>query len=452
MRTAIGLATATAAAALLLAGHAAAQDRPFAGTTIHVGTLFNAPSNNMLEFLDRFEAETGIKVTVEQMAAGDLLTKATVESVGQTGYFDIVRLSPNSLAAFAEPGWILPLNDLIAQTGFDKDDIFASSFEALAMLPDDERIWGLPQDANVALFAYRTDLFADPEEQAAFKARYGYDLVPPETTDQWLDVAEFFTRDTNGDGEIDLYGFGFAAKEPGPAHIWAIIPLWTFGGEVIDEATIEVELDSPEAVAAFEWALELQKFQPPGVLAWEQYDQFTPMAEGRLATSLQFFAVAAELLDPEKAPYHDRIAFIPVPRQEGNPRGYATGKAHFSGGALSLHAHSRNPEAAWAFMSWMLGEEMAGEYALAGTLTPRKSVMEDPAVVGSNPAFGSILPVFLDSLEHVAKGRPKLPESTALLNQLGHAWHEMVAGNKTPAVALADAQANMERILKDAGY
>lgn len=437
--------------ALALAAPAAA-DQPFAGTTITVGTLHNAPSNNMLPFLEQFAAETGIEVVVEQLAAGDLLTKATIESVGETGYFDVLRISPNWIATFAEPGWIVPLDDRLAESAVDLDDIIPSAFEALAKLPGDERIWALPQDANVALFAYRTDLFADPAEQAAFKERYGYDLIPPETTDQWRDVAEFFTRDTDGDGEPDLHGFGFAQKAPGPASIWAVIPLWTFGAELLDETTYTVELDSPEALAAFEWALSLQPFQPRGVLAWEQYDQFTPMAEGRLATSLQFFAVAPDLLNPEKSAFHDKIAFKTVPAAPGNPRGYTTGKAHYSGGAMALHAHSRNPDAAWAFMEWMLGREMADDYALAGTLTPRVSVLENDAVLDADPSFRQILPAFLESLEHVAKGRPMLPESSALMNPVGNAWQEAATGTKTPAQALADAQAEMERILKDAGY
>ena len=428
------------------------DDKPFDGVQITVGALHNAPSNSMLGFLDEFEAETGIKVVVEQLAAGDLLTKATIESVGRTGYFDIIRVSPNWIPTFAEPGWIVPLDELIATSGFNINDIIPSALSALAQLPGDDRIWALPQDANVAFFAYRTDLFGDPDEQDAFRERYGYDLIPPETTDQWLDVAEFFTRDTNGDGEIDLHGFGFAQKAPGPASIWSIIPLWTFGAELIDETGPTVLLNSPEAIAAFEWALELQPFQPGGVLAWEQYDQFTPMAQGRLATSLQFFAVAPDLLDPQKSDYHDRIAFKTIPMRPNNPKGYETGKAHYSGGSLVLHADSRNPEAAWTFMSWMLGKEMADDYALAGTLTPRFSVLENDTVLDSNPAFRQILPPFLESLSNVAKPRPMLPESSALLAPVGNAWHEAVTGNKSAEVAIADAHAEMEKILKDAGY
>ena len=33
-----------------------------------------------------------------------------------------------------------------------------------------------------------------PAEKAAFKAKYGKDLMPPETWNDWLQIGEFFTR------------------------------------------------------------------------------------------------------------------------------------------------------------------------------------------------------------------------------------------------------------------
>ena len=40
---------------------------------------------------------------------------------------------------------------------------------------------------------YRKDLFENKDEQAAFKAKFGYDLAPPKTWAQYKDIAEFFT-------------------------------------------------------------------------------------------------------------------------------------------------------------------------------------------------------------------------------------------------------------------
>jgi ABC-type glycerol-3-phosphate transport system substrate-binding protein len=58
----------------------------------------------------------------------------------------------------------------------------------------------MPVWANAEVLFYRTDLFQDPKEQAAFKAKYGAELAVPTTWQQFNDVAQFFTRGTS------LYG------------------------------------------------------------------------------------------------------------------------------------------------------------------------------------------------------------------------------------------------------
>jgi multiple sugar transport system substrate-binding protein len=52
----------------------------------------------------------------------------------------------------------------------------------------------LPFHANVQIGYYRKNLFEDPQEQAAFKAKYGYELAAPKTMQEVEDIATFFTR------------------------------------------------------------------------------------------------------------------------------------------------------------------------------------------------------------------------------------------------------------------
>lgn len=45
---------------------------------------------------------------------------------------------------------------------------------------------------------YRKDLFEDPREMEALRAKYGYELSAPENWRQYRDIAEFFTRPGKG--------------------------------------------------------------------------------------------------------------------------------------------------------------------------------------------------------------------------------------------------------------
>src|SRR4029453_2978126 len=103
------------------------------------------------------------------------------------------------LPAFA-PG-LAPLDDLF--TSDVKDDLFGG---LVSESQGDDTFVGMPVWTNSEILFYRTDLFEDPKNMADFEAKYGYPLAAPTTWDEYRDVAEFFTRDTDGDGTIDLYG------------------------------------------------------------------------------------------------------------------------------------------------------------------------------------------------------------------------------------------------------
>lgn len=84
---------------------------------------------------------------------------------------------------------------------------------------------------------------------------------------------------------------------------------------------------------------------------------------------------------------HDKIAFKTVPAALGAGHGAARAQPQPRRG-LGLRGVD-------AGMEWMLGREMADDYALAGTLTPRISVLENDAVRDADPAFRQILNCFL---------------------------------------------------------
>ena len=90
----------------------------------------------------------------------------------------------------------------------------------------DEKIYGVLFDADAQALYYRKDVFAKKENQAKFKAKYGYDLpIPPKTTKEYHDVADFFTGwDWNGDGQND-WGIPLHAKvnEQGFFHFLTLV-------------------------------------------------------------------------------------------------------------------------------------------------------------------------------------------------------------------------------------
>ncbi|UCB46818.1 MAG: extracellular solute-binding protein [Spirochaetota bacterium] len=105
------------------------------------------------------------------------------------------------------PRWMgdcgIYFTDLSKLGDFKKDfqvDQIVSGFREPYMLYKGKWI-GVPFDGDTLVLIYRRDYMEDPKEKAAFKAKYGYELAPPKTGDQYNDIAEFFTRP-----DEDFYG------------------------------------------------------------------------------------------------------------------------------------------------------------------------------------------------------------------------------------------------------
>ncbi|NTA13986.1 ABC transporter substrate-binding protein [Agrobacterium tumefaciens] len=148
---------------------------------------------------EKFAAETGIEVKFTVVPYQGVFDKFSAEIASGASAFDVVTIDVVWNAKFASH-----VEDLSA--------LFTDAVRAdlppvlLADAKVGDRLIGMPAWANTEIVFYRKDLFEEAGEKEAFQARYGYPLAPPETWQQWRDIAKFFTRDTDGDGKTDFWG------------------------------------------------------------------------------------------------------------------------------------------------------------------------------------------------------------------------------------------------------
>jgi ABC-type glycerol-3-phosphate transport system substrate-binding protein len=191
---------ASALALMLAAGPSLAAD------TINV--LVEAGGESLQKSIaEQFTKDTGITVNFVVVPYAGVFDKLSAEFAAGTSNYDVATIDVIWMAKFADLAE--PLDALF--TDQVKGDL------APALLADSQvngKRVGMPAWANAEILFYRTDLFADPQQQAAFKAKYGYDLAPPTTWQQFEDTAVFFTQDTNGDGKPDLYGTDVIGVNP----------------------------------------------------------------------------------------------------------------------------------------------------------------------------------------------------------------------------------------------
>lgn len=96
--------------------------------------------------------------------------------------------------------------------------------------------YGIPWEADAMGFAYRKDWFSDPANQKAFMARYHHPLAVPQSMDQIVEIADFFTNPAKGRYGIAVHeqpGYDAASET---FNSWC----WNYGGDLWDPITGQI--------------------------------------------------------------------------------------------------------------------------------------------------------------------------------------------------------------------
>ncbi len=253
--------------------------------------VFGDQGHNLVpfEWIEEEAAEMGIELEVIGVPFTAVYEKLKTEFVGGTGAYDLVVFYPSYLGEFAEFGYLQPLDKFFGNYDPDIDDIVPAYKDLYCSYAGD--IYALPYDGDVLNFYYRRDLFDDAAEKAAFQAAYGRTLEVPETWDEALEVAEFFTRSA-GESlmgkplDQDMYGFSFLGTR-GFAYGWWLNIFGAMGGAYFDR-NMNPQINSQAGIDALNMLAELKRFSPPDVMNMGYEELKNAFLHGQLATMVQW--------------------------------------------------------------------------------------------------------------------------------------------------------------------
>ncbi|GIL13035.1 MAG: ABC transporter substrate-binding protein [Chloroflexota bacterium] len=353
-----------AVALALLALPALAQDAPprlnvvdydlcgdFGGVTV---TVVGDAGHNLAPYhfwADDFAA-MGINIEIVEVPFADVYQVLKTEFVAGSGAFDVVTFYPSFIGDFAGNGYLLPLDDLMAREPASVWDPIMD--DVLVPFRELYNKWGgqtyaLTIDGDVLVMMYRADLFSNEDEKAAFMEQYGRELRPPETWSEWLEVAEFFTRDAGETlaGEVLTQPFYGTAEfgRRGFSYAWYLNRAASNGVMLFDEQ-MNPGINSPEAVAALQNMIDTLKFAPPDVLNFGYDELRDAFIGGQLAMVVQWTDVPKKAADPSISRIAGKVGVGRVP-------GFEVGGevAHRSmmpvGRVVGVAADSDVPEAAY---------------------------------------------------------------------------------------------------------
>jgi len=257
-------------------------------------------------FLQPWLQETGNKLERGVFGQQELTDKIMQAVATRTHLADVCQFPSNARGEVIGAGAILPVSEtLLDKINFD-EDVLPTIKRTVSW---EGKVYLLPYDGDIHYYAFRKDLFADPENNANFRAKYGYDLDPKDgakTWEEWRNIGEFFTGwDWNKNGKEDDFGLSCMTKR-GDTAWWGFNSRVTAYGKhpddpgyFLDIETGEARVNSPAFVRALtEWVEENQKWAPPGGTNFTYPDSSNAMNGGRVAQTYNWDAVAGSV-NPE---------------------------------------------------------------------------------------------------------------------------------------------------------
>jgi multiple sugar transport system substrate-binding protein len=402
--------------------------------TLHI-LMESVPDTRFVEeVLPEFTAQTGIEVELEVVNYAEMHTKLVPQLVAPTGSYDVIVVDFYWVGEFTKAGWLQPLDERIAQDGFDTSVYFDSLMNLVGQV--DGVTYMLPFYNYAMGLTYRKDLLDDPAEQAAFKEKYGMDLRVPQTWDEYLKQVEFFTRDTDGDGQVDFYGVVNQALRPDPIAMEWSNYLYAHGGRYYDEATWQPTLDTPEAIAALEdYKNNLNQYGPVGAASFGFDEAFNVAAQGKAYSYITYNMFRTAYDDPSQSAVVGKMEIAAVPN--GGLNG-AWGWA--------IPNSSPNPDAAWTFLKWVESPEIAKKRAMLGGSPTRSDVFDDAEL---NDKF--VYYPALKNLLETSRNFPVFTYTPQFVEVLGRELSLAVTGEKTSEEALQTVNEEFATMLEQDG-
>jgi len=363
--------------------------KPWKGETLRFIGESLPPLEALANVKSEFEKITGVKVEIEQYGQAEVIEKTMADFVGKTQVYDMILSPHRQLGTYVKNDWLLPLDQFMKNEKL-KDPSFDVAGGAIL----DDRYWhevswydgqayGLPFHFISMYLWYRYDIFEHPDEQAAFKAKYGYELPsPPVNMKEFYDTAAFFTR-KKGErlaGQTlkqDMYGVTLMGKRHVSTWYDYLNILYAFGGKDIDSKSGfeygKITINSPEAVKAMEFYKSMAKFCPPGLLSAGWDESQAAMQQDIAVMGLEWDDAVGAVENPKESMVAGKIAYSGVPIETSKI-------CQIEGWNYHIPKLSKKPELAWLFVQWAMATQVQKEQMARGGQSAIRAVYNDPEV------------------------------------------------------------------------
>jgi sorbitol/mannitol transport system substrate-binding protein len=438
-----------AAVALVLAAFVGAAAGHRTATTITIATVNNPDMIVMEGLTSNFTKKYGIKVKYVTLPENTLRQKVTSDVATGGGQFDIATVGTYDVPIWAKNKWIVSLQPYFAKGGtakaYDLSDVIPKVRLGLSYK---NQLYALPFYGESSMTYYNKKLFAD----AGLK-------MPLHPT--WDQVQSFAAKLNNP--SKNQYGICLRAL-PGWGEFGAPLTtvVNTFGGRWFNMSWEPQLTSKPFEDAANFYVNLIKQYGEPGATSSGFTECETAMAQGKTAMWVDATVAAGQLTDPSKSQVANDIGFAYAPTKV-TPLG-----SHWLWAwSLAVEASSKNKDAAFKFLTWATSKDyiklVAGKNGWAAVPPgTRISTYKNPSY---KKAAGAFAPIVLNSMltadpthatllkvPYVGVQFVGIPEFQNIGTLVTQNLAGAVAGSTSVSSALQISQAQVARIMKQAGY
>lgn len=442
---------------------------PYKGVTIRGVTESSPPSLYIREVLaPQFEELTGIRVDVETTSWDQMFDKAIKDMEAGTGIYDMAYIEQDIIYSYLARDFLTNLTEFLeANPKLKAPSYDEANFTTFANYFKDAKgdLYGVPMEAFLKIYLYRTDLFNNADIQAAFKEKAGRDLVPAKTHAEYAEIAQFFT-DYGKENDMELWGTT-AQAHTGHVASWyeyyeSVAPtfgVYNWGIDADNNYAASVAnggtMNGPEAVKAMEWWLSMRDIAPPESPASTWTEVGTTFGAGRAAQGLVYGENAGWIAaDKNKSLVVGNVGVALPPLADGVMAAAEAGNGYigyYDGGAFGMPHSSKNKEATALFLQFIGQNDVQPDWAVAAPRVTNTATYDDPKVVAFNKELGGYYDLIREK-GYLFAGAPPYPFHAQVREATAPIFYQILTGDLGVQDGLDQMAAAAEATLTELGY
>jgi len=394
--------------------------------------IVSGDTGNGLAFLrselDKFEQETGNKVTIVPMPSS---------TTDQFGQYKLWLAAGNSDIDVYQTDviWAPQLADQFLDLSEAAKDVVADHFPSIIESQTvNGKLVALPAFTDAPALYYRKDLLE----------KYGKSV--PKTWAELAATAKEIQDKEREAGNKDMNGFVFQGNAYEGLTCDALEWVKSFGGGQIVEPDGSISINNPQAVAALEAAKSwVGSIAPEGVLSYQEEEARGVWQLGN-AVFMRNWPYAYQLGNGDDSAVKGKFDVAPLPMGDGEG---ARSAATLGGWNIAVSKYSKHQDEAIKLALFLSSKDVQKERAIKQSNLPTiVSLYDDADIAAQMPIIPRWKDVFLNAVP-----RPSAPTKVKyneVSNLFWSAVHDTLSGNGTAAENLETLEAKLTELKGDA--